>query len=106
MRLINLKRVSDHDVRKWIEDNVVEMTPYQKQRLHYDEVVRFAPFYFMEERKKVKNVFVRFSVIFIIPIFILILIGLPINFFITGEWGYSDGKMKWFSKWVSACGLH
>ena len=103
MKLINLKKVSNYKVEKWLENNIKELTPYQKEWIRNEEMVRFAPFEFYERRKKVDNVFVRLSVIFIPIAWILLVIGLPFNFFATGTWGYN--KLEWFSKWSSACGL-
>jgi hypothetical protein len=104
MRLYDLQKVWDCDVVKWLEDSIPELTDYQKEKIRDKEIVRFAPFYFMKRTKKVNNVLTRFSVIFLLPVLILLIIGLPINFFITGKWGYSE-KMRWCGKWVSACGL-
>jgi len=104
MRLYDLQKVWDSDVVKWLEDSIPELTAYQKEKIRDNEIVRFAPFYFMERTKKVNNILTRFSVIFLLPVLILLLIGLPINFFITGKWGYSE-KMRWYGKWVHACGL-
>lgn len=104
MRLYDLQKVWDSDVVKWLEESIPELTAYQKERIRDKEIVRFAPFYFMKRTKKVNNMLTRFSVILLLPVLILLIIGLPINFFITGKWGYS-GKMRWYGKWVSACGL-
>ena len=105
MNLVNLKRVSDYQVKEWLESHIKDLTPYQKECMRNEEIIRFAPFYFMERRKKTNNILLRFTIIFMLPVLLLLIIGLPFNFFITGRWGYSDGKMKWYSKWVSACGL-
>lgn len=105
MNLINLKKVSDHDVQKWLEKSIRNLTSDQKRWMRDEEIVRFAPFEFMERRKKVNNVFLRFTIIFMLPILILLIIGLPFNFFITGRWGYNHDKLKWYSRWVSSCGL-
>ena len=104
MRLYDLQKVWDSDVVKWLEDNIPELTAYQKEKIRDKEIVRFAPFYFMKRTKKVNNILTRFSVVLLLPVLILLIIGLPINFFITGKWGYSE-KMRWYGKWVSACGL-
>jgi hypothetical protein len=104
MRLIDLQRVPDYKVLEWIEKKIPYLTDYQKEKIRL-EMVRFAPFYFMERREKTSSILLRFSIIFMLPVLILLIIGLPFNYFITGSWGYDDGKMKWYSKWVSACGL-
>jgi len=104
MKIYNLKKVWDSDVEKWIEESIPELTAYQKEKIEANEIVRFAPFYFMEPTKKVKNIWLRLSAIFLLPIFILLLVGLPFNFLFTGVWGYAE-NMRWYGRWVSACGL-
>ena len=103
MKLINLKKVPNYKVEKWLENNIKEMTSYQKEWMRNKEIVRFAPFEFYERRKKVDNILVRLSVVFIPIAWILLAVGLPFNFFATGTWGYK--KLEWFGKWSSACGL-
>ena len=48
----------------------------------------------MEKGKKVNNVFLRLSIILIIPTIAIMVILLPVNFIITGNWGYSY-KFEW-----------
>jgi hypothetical protein len=105
MKLINLKRVDDYNVEKWLENSIPDLTEHQKQCIENDEIIRFAPFYFMEKRKKTSNVFLRFTIIFMLPVIILLILGLPFNYFITGRWGYNDKMLKWYSNWTSSCGL-
>jgi len=104
MRLYDLEKVWDTEVVKWLENSIPELTVYQKERIRNDEIVRFAPFYFMKRKKKVNNILTRFSIILLVPVFILLILGLPIHFFITGKWGYSE-RMRWYGRWVHACGL-
>lgn len=104
MRLLNLKQVDDFKVRNWIEKSIPELTVYQKEKIRENEIVRFAPFYFMEKGKKVNNLFLRLSIILIIPTIAIMVILLPVNFIITGNWGYSD-KSKWIGNWITKCGL-
>jgi len=103
MKLINLKKVNDYTVEDWLENNIKELTPYQKEWIRDQEIVRSAPFEFYERRKKIDNIFIRLSVIVMPVVFCVIVIGLPINFLIKGKWGYNS--LNWYSKWVSACGL-
>jgi hypothetical protein len=105
MDLVNLKKVDDFDVEKYLEKNIPDLTNYQKQKIHDNEIVRFAPFYFMERKKKTNSILLRFTIIFMLPVLFLLIIGLPFNFFIKGSWGYDHKKLKWYSKWVGSCGL-
>jgi len=103
MRLLNLKKVPDYQVENWLEENIAEITKYQKERIHNDEIVRFAPFEFYERRKRVDNFLIRLSIIFLPIVWLALIFGLPFNFIGTGTWGYK--KINWFSKWTSACGV-
>jgi len=106
MNLINLQKVSNYKVQDWLYTHIKDLTPYQKEWMRNEEIIRFAPFEFMERRKKTTpNIFLRFSIIFMLPVLLILIIGLPINFFINGNWGYNHEKMKWFSKWTNSCGL-
>ena len=100
MRLINLKRVSDFEVRQWLEKNIPDLTQDQKEKI---KDIRFAPFRFYKRGKKVDNIFVRISIIFIPFVWIILIFGLPFNFFVTGKWGYS--RIEWICKWLTACGI-
>ena len=102
--MVDLKKASDRDVEKWLIKNIPELTAYQKEKIHDSEMIRFSPFYFMERNKKVKNILLRFTIIAMLPVLILLIVGLPFNFFITGSWGYGS-KMRWYGRWVSACGI-
>jgi len=103
MRLINLKITNDRKVEKWLEKNIKDLTPYQKECIRDSEVVRTAPFVFCERRKKVDNIFLRLTLPFMLITLLALVISLPFNFFIRGVWGYN--KLDWFSKWLSACGF-
>ena len=103
MRLLNLKKVPNYKVQEWLESDFKEMTIYQKEWMRNEEFVKFAPFEFYERRKKVKNVFIRLTLMLYVITWIFLIFGLPFNFLFTGNWGYN--KLKWFSKWGSSCGL-
>jgi hypothetical protein len=45
---------------------------------------------------------IRLTIIFIPIIFIPLFIFLPINYMITGHWGYN---IKWLKDWVDALGI-
>ena len=77
----------------------------QKQKIRDWEIVRFAPFYFMQKNKRVENIFIRLSIVFLPFVWLILVIGLPANYIITGNWGYDDKKISWFSKWIGKIGL-
>lgn len=103
MKLINLKKTSNYKVSRWLEESIPELTAYQKEMIRDERLIRSAPFEFYARREKVNNIFVRLSVIFVPIALIVLLLGIPFNFFVTGNWGYQ--RIEWFSKWTSACGL-
>jgi hypothetical protein len=103
MRLIDLVEERDYLVEKWLLKKIPELTTYQKQRICDDEIIRFAPFQFMKRTKKTKNIIMRFSIIFMLPVLFILVLLLPFNYFITGTWGYPS--LKWYGKWTNACGL-
>lgn len=102
MNLHNYKKANDYDVIEWLERAIVEITPYQKQKLRDNETIRFAPFKFMESRKKVNNVWLRFTVIFLPIVWILLVMSMPFVYFFTGQWGYRYDSIKWYDKWYSS----
>lgn len=103
--LHNYEKASDYEVREWIEKAIVEMTPYQKQKLRDSETVRFAPFQFMKRRKKVNSIWLRLTIIAMPFVWIFLFVGLPFNFFVTGRWGYKYETIKWFDRWKCNVGL-
>lgn len=46
--------------------------------------------------------FIRLTLPFAVIFFLLLLIFMPINYFITGEWGY---KIEWFKNWMNKLGF-
>jgi hypothetical protein len=55
MKIIDLEEVSDYRVKNWIEEKIPNLTQYQKEQIRCNEIIRYAPFYFMERRKKQNN---------------------------------------------------
>jgi hypothetical protein len=106
MNLSNLKRASDHDVEQWLEKRLA-LTPYQKDKLHQEEIVRFSRFHFYERRDKENVSFLwRFTVVFFPICWLLLFCLLPINMIITGKWGYGRWIMdSFFSKWKNKLNL-
>ena len=106
MKLHYLKHSSDHDVNTWLE-KCLELTPYQKEKLRLDEVVRFAPFEFYEVPKQIKPSFIwRLTIIFFLIYLVLLFVGLPFNFLFTGKWGYGQKFFDNFhAKWMRKLNL-
>lgn len=100
MKITNLERASNWEVKKWLEKEF-ELTPYQKEKLNED-FIRFSPFYFYKRPKK-ENVSIlwRLTVIVFPFYFITLFCFLPVNYLFTGKWGY-NGKFidNFHSKWI------
>lgn len=89
-RLSRLKQASDYKVEQWLIEEL-KLTPYQKEILRNEELVRFSDFYFFEQREKEKsNIFWRFTLPFYGVFLLLLIIFLPINFLFTGKFGYKN----------------
>ena len=100
------KRTSSLKVQKWIENNIPELTAYQKETIRYDEMIRFSPFYWYEKRQKEKvNPLFRLTIIPFFVIMLILLIGLPVNFLFVGRWGYGNKMFNTLSKWQNKLGF-
>lgn len=106
MRLSQLKRASGHEVEKWLKEEL-KLTDYQKSLLFNEEIIRFSPFEFYERAQKEPASFLwRLTIVFFPAYFILLTVGLPIRFVVTGRWGYSDKFYDNFhAKWIRKVGL-
>lgn len=104
MNLRNKTKASDYEVRKWIEESIPELTKYQKTKIYQDEMVRFSPFYFYKDKKKVNSIWLRLSIILLPVVWLSLVVFMPINFMFTGKWGYGK-KMNWFLSWIDRLGV-
>lgn len=89
MKLHNLKEASNYEVENWLIDNL-KLTKDQQYNLRNYEFVRKSPFYFYKKKEKINNIWFRLTLLFFPIIWIFLFITLPINFIITGKWGYND----------------
>lgn len=101
MKLHQLQRTSDYKVREWMVKEL-ELTPYQKNKLYQHETIRFAPFYFYERRQKEKvSILWRFTIMPFLICTLILFIGLPFTFLVTGKWGYSQKVYdNFYGKWM------
>ncbi len=102
MILSNLKRASDYEVEQWLEKEL-QLTPYQKERMRNAESVRLSFLYFYKNKQKQKtSLFWRLTIIPFGIYYVIAFSFLPINYLITGKWGYGRKFIDNFhSKWVS-----
>jgi len=105
MRIIDLEQVDDCDVINWLEKKIPNLTVHQKECIKRDEIIRFAPFYFMKRKQKIDNILLRLSILFVPLVIFILMIGLPFRFIIKGRWGYNSKNMRWYTNWLHSCGL-
>ncbi len=88
MKLHRLKPASDHDIRKWLEEEL-QLSPYQKSRLRGSDMIRSSPFYFYEPRRNERvSALWRFTIIPYLIYWVILFCGLPFTFLVRGDWGY------------------
>ncbi len=103
MNFSNLHKAHDYEVNTWLADRL-SLTPYQMDILRTKELVRCGPYRFYKQRQKEPvSILWRLTLIFVPIYWIIMFIGLPINFTITGRWGYSQTFVDkfhgpWFNK--------
>lgn len=98
MNFRNIKKASDYEVKTWLIKEL-ELNSYQKKKLWGEDIIEEGPFYFFKDRKYQDNFRLRLSVIFYPIVVLLLLIGLPINYIITGSWGYGK-KWNFVLNWI------
>lgn len=96
MKFSNLKKAFDYEIKEWLIKSL-ELTPYQQSKMYEHEIIRFSPFEFYKLKKKTVNPLIRLTIIVYPIAWLALLLFLPINYFISGRWGYS--KIQWFTKW-------
>lgn len=105
MYLHNYKKAPEHEVRKWLEESIPEITPYQKSEIYNREIIRFSPFEFMKRRERVSNIFFRLSILIMPIVWTLVVTSLPLKFLFSGTWGYSEKYIGWYDQWKMNVGL-
>lgn len=106
MKITHLKRASDYEVKDWL-DKKLQLTPYQKDVIYRDEIIRFSPFYFykMAEDDKPSWLWRLTAPVYLIY-FIALVCFMPFKWLLTGKWGYG-GKFidNFHSVWVRNMGF-
>jgi hypothetical protein len=107
MKLSNLKKVNDSDVRDFLKQRY-ELTPYQCQKMYNDEFPRFTEFYvFTYEKEKNQGLIWRLTLPFIIPYFLIIIMYVLLKWVVTGNRYFSEEKslLKFHRKWMKKLGI-
>lgn len=99
MNFRNIKKASTYEVESWLKKSIVELTPYQKNKMQEDEIVRFSPFEFYKEKEVTSNIWIRLSVIFLPILWGLLFVFMPLTFIFTGRWGYGK-NFNWILNWM------
>jgi len=104
MRIRNLKQVDNKKVNDWLCDIIPDITPEQENALMDNiEDRRICPYYFYESYKRKAKPMMRFTILFLFIFSLLILLAMPINYFITGEFRYTQTRfMKFYEMWLYA----
>ena len=104
MEMFNVKKTSTYDVRKWIEEIVPEITAYQNSKLWEEEwydKVRYSEYVlYKKQKKKTPNFFLRLTMPFAWLIWLIMLVCLPVNYIITGDWKYDHRIYDYIFKWM------
>jgi hypothetical protein len=102
MNLSQLQRADFLEVKSWLNKEI-ELTPYQYSKL--DDI--YSPYYFYKRKDKIKSSFLwRLTLPFFGIIYLLFVIGLPINFILTGSWGYNKKFICFFLAWSHFVGIN
>ena len=107
MNFRNKKEARDYEVERWLIEEIPNITPYQKDFIRKD-FVRFSRFYFYKRKPKTNGVLRRFSVLLVPFVFLIVLLLLPINYIITGRWGFGRESAFWrkYTKWIESLNLN
>lgn len=89
MNFRNIKQASNYEVKKWLIKEL-KLNNYQIQKLNRESIIRDSPFCIFKEKNYQSNIWLRLSIILYPIVVLLLIIGLPINYIITGRWGYSS----------------
>lgn len=98
MKFRNIKKASEYEVRKWLKETL-NLSDYQQEKLWREEIIERAPFYFFKRKKYQPNIWLRLSIVLFPFVWLLLFIGLPFNYIITGRWGYGK-RWNFIVDWV------
>jgi hypothetical protein len=109
MKLSNYKRANRLTVKKWLVDEL-NLTPIQSEKLsdyYANGILDNCRYEFFEwQPQKSKNLLWRLTAIIVIPYMIIMLLGMPIKYLITGNSYYGRKTMDFHRKWMKNCGLN
>lgn len=98
MNFRNIKQASNYEVRRWLIKEL-KLNDYQIQKLNRENIIENGHFYIFEDKKYQSNIWLRLSIVFYPIVWLLLFIGLPINYIVTGRWGYNR-KWNFIINWI------
>ena len=101
MNFRNLKRANKYEFENWLVSNMPNISKSQKEAILYNEVLNYSGFYLFKRVKKVKSISLRMSIVLIPFVWLILMILLPINFIITGSWGYGK-RLDFILNWLDS----
>jgi hypothetical protein len=104
MKFNNLEIVPDYEVNDWLCNNIPNITPEQEDALmELIESRGNCPYYFYKKNMNKSTPLMRLTIFLIIPFTIILMLGMPFNYFLTGQFRYNEGKlMDFYQKWIYA----
>jgi hypothetical protein len=107
MKLSNLKKASDFDVRNYIKEKY-QLSDYQWSKMYDDEFPRHSTFYvFTYEKQKNGGFIWRLTLPLIIPYYLIITLYVLFKWIFTGDRYFSEDKplLKFHRKWMKKLGI-
>ena len=101
MNFRNLKRANNYEFENWLVSNLPNISKSQKEAILYNEVLNYSGFYLFKRVKKVKSIWLRMSIVLIPFVWLILMILLPINFIITGSWGFGK-RLDFILNWLDS----
>ena len=101
-----LKRVWSHNDMNYIpkfRETFPELNKLSSEEM-CDRWISLGIDFYTEEKKEVKW-WIRLTLPFALILFVLMIVGLPITFIITGKWGYGNGDKSRILNWFRALRL-
>ena len=76
------------------------------KKCNYDDIadhLRGSNLEFYKREKVETSLFIRFTLPFALIFMLILLIGMPINYIISGKWGY---RVEWINNWFKSLGFY
>jgi hypothetical protein len=101
-----LKRVWSHNDMNYIpkfRETFPELNKVSREEM-CDRWISLGINFYTEEKKEVKG-WIRLTLPFALILLVLMIVGLPFTFILTGKWSYGDGDKSRIRNWFRALHL-